>query len=651
MTILHARPQLNDTVVATDDSGQHWRRPEIDGLRALAVLAVLLFHFEVPGFAGGFIGVDIFFVISGYLITSHIYRDLASGTFSVVKFYRRRILRILPALFVTLLATIAVGLVVLSPADLKRLGVAALTVIGFSSNILFWREAGYFDQSATTKPLLHTWSLSVEEQFYILLPIVLMITFALRPKLLKWVVLLLGLSSLTATLALADRASAIFYLTPFRIFEFTIGAAVIWLPPLARSIRNILAGSGVAITVASLFLLDASQNWPTLLTLAPCVGVALVIYGGTSVVSLISSPAWIQAIGRASYSLYLVHWPVYVYALYILGRDLSWMEVTLVLAASLGMAFAMRRLVELPFLDGTGTVRHILAAGALVGLAAAALIATNGLPQRITLIRGVELPPPPVYGGVGCDGTVCETNAGAAKTVYLLGDSYMRAYRAGLAEHFPDINFIVYENGGCEFYSDRFIGDAAANQDACIAARQQGFEATSGTTATVILSQHWAANMTENQIDVTGEAEPVYHSDPAEYGRWVAGEISKLSKNFGGKVIVIGGPPKFGDMHDAARASQSPYDCLARPLSFADCGTSYRFDSVRMEHAQINSSLSTHLPPEITFVDPYMALCSDTECLNFTDGGLPIYSDYGHLSTDGSAYTVEKLVSLNLLEF
>ncbi|HET9048727.1 MAG TPA: acyltransferase, partial [Chiayiivirga sp.] len=227
-------------------------RSDIDGLRAIAVLAVVLYHYGIGPIHGGFVGVDIFFVISGYLITGIIHKEIGEGRFTFAAFYERRIRRIFPALFMVLAATLAVGCWLLLPSDLLRLGNAALATLVFGSNVLFWRQSGYFDTSAEYNPLLHTWSLAVEEQFYIGLPILLILLqrFAkgqMRPVLIAGAVLSFAL----CVGMQSSRPAATFFLSPFRAWELLLGG---WLAvgsvPLIRSSRI-----RVLVSVAALALL------------------------------------------------------------------------------------------------------------------------------------------------------------------------------------------------------------------------------------------------------------------------------------------------------------------------------------------------------------------------------------------------------------
>jgi peptidoglycan/LPS O-acetylase OafA/YrhL len=320
-------------------------RPDVDGLRAVAVLLVVLHHLG-PWLPGGFVGVDVFFVISGFLITRHIAETAGAGTFSFSDFYKRRINRILPALLLVLAATLLAGLAILSPGDYLRLAKSALTaVLGFS-NVFFWREYGsYFAGDATEAPLLHTWSLGVEEQFYLLWPVFAVLLVKLRRR---WLLPIL-VGALVGGIALSQfgvsiALSASYYLLHARFFELLTGAALALGIRSERRLPSVFGWIGLGLIAASAFMLSAKSAFPGLNALSPCLGAALLIWSG-GVAPLRSKP--VMFIGLISYSLYLWHWPVIAYVNY-LGFSITPAIGTAVLAGSTGLAWATWRYVETP---------------------------------------------------------------------------------------------------------------------------------------------------------------------------------------------------------------------------------------------------------------------------------------------------------------
>ena len=289
--------------------------PGIDGLRAFAVLAVMFFHLGVPGFTGGFVGVDVFFVISGFLITRLIYRETKAGGFSFAKFYARRARRILPALAVTLLGTAVAAAIIAAPAQFQSLLTSLISAALGVSNFYFWMESGYFAADDLSTPLLHTWTLGVEEQFYLLWPAVIVLLAAFRSKavLMGAVVFMGGLSLAAAEYAIGQgHAAAAFFLMPTRIVEFAIGACLVWISRDGDNRwKELCCALGFAAIAAAVFLYTPQTRFPGVTALLPCAGAALLITGASSRYAGLAlrsrTAVWI---GRRSYSLYLMHWPL-----------------------------------------------------------------------------------------------------------------------------------------------------------------------------------------------------------------------------------------------------------------------------------------------------------------------------------------------------
>ena len=350
-------------------------RPDIDGLRAIAVLSVLFYHLDEALLTGGYVGVDVFFVISGYLITKLIFKELSeTGTFSFKNFYIRRVRRLFPALFATLALSLIAAAWLMSPTHLVDFGKSAVASILSVSNIYFWSEAGYFDSQSQLKPLLHTWSLSVEEQFYLLWPAILTGLFLLRRKgLIVGFLLVMGAASLALNLyVFAEQAelaawfgrsdnqasfnaqSTAFYWLPFRVFEFAIGAILVWMPNIIQTRRAWLAelsfAVGLAMVLSAVTLLTDQDEFPSTAALWPCVGAALMIWAGPQhrLVWLISNRLMV-AIGLVSYSLYLVHWPLIVFYKYRNATDLHSSDYTIIVIASILLAVLFYKFVEQPF--------------------------------------------------------------------------------------------------------------------------------------------------------------------------------------------------------------------------------------------------------------------------------------------------------------
>lgn len=330
-------------------------RPDIDGLRALAVVPVILFHIGLPAFSGGFVGVDVFFVISGFLITSMITEDLRQGRFSLADFYERRIRRIFPALFTVLLGTALLASIVLLPRDFASFGKSLVATALFGSNIFFWRQAGYFDLESHTKPLLHTWSLSVEEQFYLAFPLLLLLIHRWMPRQQTRGIIALAVLSLGISIwGVARYPEAAFYLAPTRAWELLLGALLavgVFPAPERQGTRELAAGLGILLLASSFYTLSIATPFPGLNALQPCIGTALIISAGTQGTTWVGRLLTVRPIvfiGLISYSLYLWHWPLISLIRNWTLEPLTFPQAVTVIALSVAAASLSWQFVEKP---------------------------------------------------------------------------------------------------------------------------------------------------------------------------------------------------------------------------------------------------------------------------------------------------------------
>ena len=331
-------------------------RADIDGLRSLAIVPIVLFHAGFSLFSGGFVGVDIFFVISGYLITSIIAKEIGGGQFDLWRFYERRIRRIFPALIVMLLVCSVAGWVLLFPLDLQAFGESLVASTGFVANISFWLKSGYFDTSSDLKPLLHTWSLAVEEQFYLFFPLVLMLANRKNrdPRLIVWIILLLSFA--LSLFGVSRNPDATFYLIPTRAWELLIGSvlALNAVPAIKNhTVREMLAALGLGLILVPVLVYNSQTPFPGLSALWPCLGSALIIWtGGTQLsptrVARLLMLRPVVLIGLMSYSLYLWHWPIMVFSHHWMLDKPDLAGKLLLVLASVLVAYASFELVEKP---------------------------------------------------------------------------------------------------------------------------------------------------------------------------------------------------------------------------------------------------------------------------------------------------------------
>jgi len=453
-------------------------RSDIDGLRALAVIPVLFYHTGVPGFAGGYVGVDIFFVISGYLICGMIDADIRSGSFSLANFYKRRILRIMPALFMMLVVSSMLAFVYCLPVELedyaKSLGAAA----GSISNVYFAMTAGYFDAPAETKPLLHTWSLGVEEQFYLAAPLLMLLGWRFARERAKWLFVALALLSFTSAVLISYRNTTFaFYLTPFRAWELALGAllSIKAIPaPESAFARNTAGAAGILLLLGTI-LLGSPNTSQLLMTLLASVGAALVIASSErerSVAGQLLSFKPLVAVGLISYSLYLWHWPLIVFQrtdgiLLAQGSGLA-TKLALIVGAT-GLAVMSWKFIELPF---RAMARQRSTAPVFVGASTAMavsgalcvlLIAAGGLPFRfparvVSIASYLAYDPSAAFRSGRCylatnrqrlDIDTCMAHDPTRPNYLLVGDSHAAHLWLGLSSAMPEVNLLQATASAC----------------------------------------------------------------------------------------------------------------------------------------------------------------------------------------------------------
>lgn len=462
-------------------------RPEIDGLRAFAVLSVCLFHAGLPWVSGGFIGVDVFFVISGYLITGIIQSNLAAGTFSIADFYARRARRILPALFVVLAACSLAGYFLMLPSELKMLGRHVAATALFVSNISFFRESGYFDLSAELKPLLMTWSLGVEEQFYIVWPLLLWVAARKRWVPLHLVTGVLLLSLAGASWAVHDHLAGTFFLLPSRAWELALGAVLALRPPPAARAGNWrweLAGAvGLLAILGSALAYDENTTFPAYGALLPCLGAALILIVGQrarATACLLTNPP-MRWVGRISYSLYLWHWPLFAFARLLLNGELPARVAVPLLLLALVLAHLTWLLVEQRWRHagesvprtlkayGIGLLACVLLAAGLIGVSKAAWRTgdevrridaaskdVNSL-QALCHLDDLAQPAEPAAR--------CRQGAPGRPVLFLWGDSHADAVAPGFAAlaQTGRLGFTQFTKSGCPPLPGLTVNDSRGN--------------------------------------------------------------------------------------------------------------------------------------------------------------------------------------------
>ena len=605
-------------------------RPDIEGLRALAVVPIVLNHAQVRGVMGGFVGVDIFFVISGYLITGILLREAAGDGISIARFYRRRILRIFPALFVLLAGVSAMAIVALTPNELVRYARSLGATAAFGSNFWFEAHTGYFDSSAETAPLLHTWSLAVEEQFYIFWPAIVALLATRSRRAIIVGLAMVSATSLAFAIWLTPRdMTAAFYLLPSRAWEFGIGGLLAALPVERRTPRWAKQVIGVGGGLALLYCFNAYRQlivFPGVHALLPCLGAAALILAGPATLSgwgLSLSP--VRFLGRISYSLYLWHWPVIVFTSLWLFVPQSPGVIAVQIALSVALAWASYEMVER---RGRQAMERLsnrrLFAGATVAIAATlaaagALVASDGLGWRYPLAarrlaQVIDRDEEATYRRGTCfvggptdrfDEAACLARAPGKPAMLLIGDSMAAHYWPGLARHRDRYAILQATTIGCPpgLYAD-------ARRLPC----QPFFHR--------ILTR-WVPAHRPDVVVIAG-----YWNDDALTGE-VAAALTYL-RRIGQPAVLVGPTPDY-------RAA------LPRLLFFG--GERLARANLRPEiFARDRQYRAIARHHGATYVSPVALMCERGGCVTRTTAGIPLQFDNHHATREGSVELVDRMM-------
>jgi peptidoglycan/LPS O-acetylase OafA/YrhL len=505
---------------ATRPRGEDRYRADIDGLRAIAVLYVIAYHMGLRFSHGGYIGVDVFFVISGFLITSIIARDLDACRFTISGFYVRRIRRIFPALFAMLLLTTVAAYFLLWPEELKAYGTSLLAAVGSVSNFYFWNATGYFEAQHSTVPLLHTWSLAVEEQFYLIFPLLLGLLYRMRRNRHAFQVLsICAAASLAISAWAAYRHPAFAFYWPLsRAWELLLGSmlAIKRIPGMERPVvRNMAGLTGLGLILFSGIWYTDYTPFPGLAALAPCLGACLIIgAGGKTLVGLILSSPPMRFIGKISYSLYLWHWPVIVVAALALP-SLSMPPQARLIAegiTALVVATLSWRFIEQPFRQAKTPIpsARVFRVAALCAcapvIAGLVFLLFDGIPSRFTP-RAVSVASYITHGETAqryrtgtcfltSDYTfsafrkdTCLHQTRGAENVLVFGDSHAAHLESGLTAVFPKVNFLQATAAGCK----PVLWEPIRRPDECIQLVNYVLRdfLPSSNVKVVILGGHW----------------------------------------------------------------------------------------------------------------------------------------------------------------
>jgi peptidoglycan/LPS O-acetylase OafA/YrhL len=626
-------------------------REDIDWLRAIAVLSVVAFHFEAPVY-GGFVGVDIFFVISGYLITGILQAELHSGTFSFAQFYERRVRRLLPALYAMVALTAIPTFHYLLVSERAEFFRSVASVVTFTSNFFFWFQTGYFDHAAVEKPLLHTWSLAVEEQFYLALPVMLWgLVLAMRGRRFALPASLgvLSLASFAFSIWLmkSGRSASAFFMSPPRAWEFLVGGliAVDGFPALRPSwARQIARAVALVVIAIPIFGLRQGPGFPGFDALTPCIGAAMFIWSGIGEASLprraFAPLEIVRFFGKISYSLYLWHWPLFTFARF--SKNSLVLDATdklALFAVTVAISYASWRYVEQPFRDRTLAPTRRAAFG-IAGLSSACLLAAGVL-------------------GVVSSRAPSDADRGAMLLDAYNAYNYQRLYRSGTCFG-PDNGvfgdaclFLASRKPNWLLWGDSFAAHYFPGLRAFTVPR--GVNLLQATQAACMPTLNAAAQGNASCRDVAAQMENFFRNhkpdlvvmagDWLEYGRGSRfdGMIADLKQTIatlngrGIAVVLLGPAVQFRSRLPAMLMRAHLREVEARSEDFV-------LPEIFIFDERMKAALPSH--EEFAYVSVTDAVCPARQCPVTLPGGVPLAWDHAHLTAEGSSYVMGKVAPL-----
>lgn len=630
-------------------------RPDIDGLRAIAVLLVLLFHFDF-GISGGFVGVDVFFVISGFLITEVIRNAVANNRFSFLDFYSRRLLRLHPALLVTVAVCLGLGFLLMDPASFNSLAQSAQYSIFSASNFYFWLNQGYFDAAAQTQPLLHTWSLAAEWQFYAIWPFIVWAALKISNRFLIGLLMVITLASLMgAQLMLSFDSSAAYFMMPFRVFELSLGALLVFFinRRVGGNIESGIMTIGLILIIGSACALDASSPFPGARALIPCLGAAACIYAGRSRAGALLRSWPMVKIGLISYSIYLVHWPIAVFYKYYIFRGISLSEKIILLIISIIAGALLYSTIERLFMKKwqcAKTVGLSVVTVSVVMLAYGALVVINSngvssrVPANYLTTSFLKLTSDPVqfhinnYGGHGYSLQPILGDDKGQRLAIMAGDSFALQYATGmdkaLRERGASISGVFRH--GCILSSEYTrILNSVPRQD-CKDAYQITLAELKGNNLPFIFAQSW-----DNYHNIIADHNGINSERKGKsYSAVIEDLLSKARHDIGDRpFFIIGSQPYL-------RANMNTAFCLLRPRYVTQpCDKFLQYPVEASSTYKINQVLKKFAANHANtfYFDASPTFCKNGLCETVKDGKM-LYSDASHLSIDGSLIAAKQIL-------
>ena len=646
-------------------------RAGIDGLRALAVVPVILFHAGFELFSGGFVGVDVFFVISGYLITTILIEDLENKRFSLVNFYERRARRILPALFFVMLVCIPFAWMWMLPSQMKDFSQSLVAVSLFASNILFWRESGYFDAAAEEKPLLHTWSLAVEEQYYVLFPIFLFLAWRYGKNRVFWmIVVMASISLLLSEWGWRNKATANFYLAPTRAWELFAGSiAAFIVQKNGVQKNNFLALLGLAAIIFSIFSYDESTPFPSVYALVPVLGVVLlVLYADKETIAakLLSTKAFV-GVGLISYSAYLWHQPLFAFARIRSLEHPSLLLMSLLSLTSLVLAYFSWRYIEKPFRSNFAFSRRQIFSFALLGMGLFIFLGfmgsfKNGFEKRFDYslidLVGMESKKPNMQKLLGCqkkevtniDSIFCIINGRTEDPkIAVFGDSHADVIAMSL-NHSGE-SFVLSSLGGCAplIYVDVVRGNYGRDVCRSLTIKQLDFVKANPNIQEVILVGRWSlytsgdyrSDMKGYFLDSSGSNSSSQITSREIFSEELRKTVEVYQK-IGLKVSLVMQVPQ---------QIYNPVEAITKTYLTGNKENKTLLQTPLAEHLELQN-FNRSIIGEIKISNPMLRIinlddyfCDDSVCRMVNDN-LVLYRDDDHLSLVGAHYISSYLRSI-----
>ncbi|WP_407208763.1 acyltransferase family protein [Citrobacter sedlakii] len=637
----------------TQKTASRFYQPDVDGLRTVAVLLVLLFHVGFSSIGGGFVGVDIFFVISGYLITGILVSGMEKGTYKYTTFIASRISRLYPTLLFILIMCLILGFLIFTPNDYKELGISSLYSALSISNFHFMLGAGYFDTSSEVNPLLHTWSLSVEQQFYLIWPIVIFVAMKSGRKLALTLIVIAGIMSLLASQMMTKiNPTQNYFMMPYRIFEFAAGGILFFIPnDKARNklISTILFLVGFTLIVYPAFYFNKSTPFPGLNAMIPVVGSCLcILFSKHSPAGYLLRNKLFVSIGIVSYSVYLIHWPVLVFYKYYVFRPINTFEKISIVVVSVLLAYVSYHFIENKFRRINLFSLNKMCVSFAIALVSVLLTSNliykhDGYSFRVNEYFKEKMNDAGAfhlqqYGGNGyyAGAHIIGDKTASKVSAVVMGDSFARQYAHAIDVNTKGYKFITSMNDGCFFSRNYTTFYAGLPDPKCQQRLNFAINYSNKFNVPVIFGMRWVGY--EGMVS-DPEGNQKKFKDEDDFIKFSVSNIQNIISAFNGtKVVILGAPPGTDGVGGVEK-------CVNRPSYLPLLCTKYlNTDDKDTFNKRMNSAIKGALNGRnnVLFIDPYDYLCKDGKCMTMADDYQFIYSDAVHLSKSGASFVWDR---------